>query len=180
MGPAVDPVVEMNALTISGRRKKRIAGRCDMELGDVTVHNIKQLRALNSCILPVPYNAKFYANVVADGEMSKLAYVNDIVVGAVCCRIDEYEGKRSLYIMTLGTLAPYRQLGVGNMLLNYVFSLTAKDSTLENIFLHVQTSNENALNFYKNRGFEQVGIAENYYKHVEPKDAYILVKKVKS
>ncbi|RCN48805.1 acetyltransferase, GNAT family [Ancylostoma caninum] len=180
MAPAVEPVDEMNALTISGKKKKKIAGRCDMELGDVTPHNVKQLRTLNSCILPVPYNAKFYANVVADGKMSKLAYVNDIVVGAVCCRIDEYEGKRSLYIMTLGTLAPYRQLGVGNMLLNYVFSLTAKDPTIENIFLHVQTSNETALNFYKNRGFEQVGIEENYYKHVEPKDAYTMVKRMKS
>ncbi|KAK6029118.1 hypothetical protein OSTOST_04777 [Ostertagia ostertagi] len=82
--------------------------------------------------------------------------------------------------MTLGPLAPYRQLGVGNMLLDYVFSLTAKDPALENIFLHVQTSNETALNFYKNRGFEQAGVVENYYKHVEPKDAFILVKKVKS
>ncbi|WKY04108.1 hypothetical protein Q1695_005237 [Nippostrongylus brasiliensis] len=180
MTPTAEPVEELKALTISGKKKKKIAGRCDMELGDVTVHNVKQLRTLNSCILPVPYNAKFYANVVADGEMSKLAYVNDIVVGAVCCRIDDYEGKRSLYIMTLGTLAPYRQLGVGNMLLDYVFSLTAKDSSIENIFLHVQTSNETALSFYKNRGFEQAGIAKDYYKHVEPKDAYILVKKVKS
>ena len=41
------------------------------------------------------------------------AYYNDIVVGAVCCRVDTSENQRRLYIMTLGALAPYRRLGIG-------------------------------------------------------------------
>jgi len=41
------------------------------------------------------------------------AYYNDIVVGAVCCRVDSSENQRRLYIMTLGALAPYRRLGIG-------------------------------------------------------------------
>ena len=41
------------------------------------------------------------------------AYFNDIVVGAVCCRVDTTDNKKRLYIMTLGALAPYRRLGIG-------------------------------------------------------------------
>ena len=44
-----------------------------------------------------------------------LAYYNDIVVGAVCCRVDKSDNGRRLYIMTLGCLAPYRRLGIGKL-----------------------------------------------------------------
>lgn len=42
-----------------------------------------------------------------------VAFYNDTVVGAVCCRVDQMDHTRRLYIMTLGCLAPYRKLGIG-------------------------------------------------------------------
>lgn len=159
-------------------RRVRCVGRCDMELGEVTHHNVQQLKRLNQTVFPVAYNDKFYKEIVTAGELAKLAYFNDIVVGGVCCRIDIQNNVRRLYIMTLGTLAPYRRLGIGTMLLKHVFTLCEKDTSIDNIYLHVQINNESALDFYRRFGFEIAGTAEKYYKRIEPDSAYILVKKI--
>jgi len=46
-----------------------------IELGDVTVHNVKQLKRLNQAIFPVIYNDKFYKDVLQFGELVKLGIV---------------------------------------------------------------------------------------------------------
>uniref|UniRef100_A0A8C2UN96 N-alpha-acetyltransferase 50 n=1 Tax=Chinchilla lanigera TaxID=34839 RepID=A0A8C2UN96_CHILA len=40
-----------------------------IELGNVTPHNIKQLKRLNKFIFPVSYNHKFYKDVLEVGEL---------------------------------------------------------------------------------------------------------------
>lgn len=69
------------------------------------------------------------------GELAKLAYYNDIVVGAVCCRIDTSENQRRLYIMTLGCLYPYRRLGIGTVMVNHILNYVEKDGNFDSIFL---------------------------------------------
>ncbi|CAJ0960598.1 unnamed protein product, partial [Mesorhabditis belari] len=155
-----------------------IIGRSDMELGDVTQHNVQQLKKLNQAVFPVVYNDKFYREIINAGELAKYAYFNDIVVGAVCCRYDTFEGGKGLYIMTLGTLAPYRNLGIGRMLLEHVFDLCKNDHAITNVFLHVQVNNETALDFYKKNGFEIRDVVEKYYKRIDPDSAYLVVKKI--
>ncbi|KAI1716216.1 acetyltransferase (GNAT) family domain-containing protein [Ditylenchus destructor] len=156
--------------------KRRCVGRCDIELGDVSRHNVMQLKRLNMSVFPVSYNDKFYKEVVTAGDLAKLAYFNDIIIGGVCCRVDTVDNQKRLYIMTLGTLAPYRRYGVGTMLLNHVFDLCAKDQQIKSVYLHVQTNNESALDFYKKFGFDITGTVEKYYKRITPDDAYILEK----
>nr|CAD7455129.1 unnamed protein product [Timema tahoe] len=146
------------------------------ELGDVTPHNIKQLKRLNEVVFPVSYNDKFYKDVLEAGELAKLAYYNDIVVGAVCCRIDTSENSRRLYIMTLGCLYPYRRLGIGSKMLEHVLNYVQQDGNFDSIFLHVQVNNEGAIDFYKKFGFEIVETKEHYYKRIEPTDAHVLQK----
>ena len=168
-----------------------------IELGDITPHNIKLLRRLNQVVFPVTYNDKFYKDVLECGELAKLgmcvhmwllcwpfhlpkAYYNDIVVGAVCCRVDTSENSRRLYIMTLGCLAPYRRLGIGSKMVEHVLNLVQSDGNFDSIFLHVQVNNEGAIDFYKKFGFDIVETKEHYYKRIEPADAHVLQKSLKN
>ncbi|XP_013173084.1 PREDICTED: probable N-acetyltransferase san [Papilio xuthus] len=153
--------------------------RAKIELGDVTPHNIKQLKKLNTVVFPVSYNDKFYKDVLEAGELAKLAYYNDIVVGAVCCRIDTTENSRRLYIMTLGCLYPYRRLGIGTLMVEHVLKYVEQDGNFDSIFLHVQVNNEGAIDFYKKFGFEIVETKEHYYKRIEPADAHVLQKTIR-
>lgn len=148
-----------------------------VELGDITKHNIKLMRRLNQAIFPVNYNEKFYKDVLEAGELAKLAYYNDVVVGAVCCRIEQVDNEKRLYIMTLGCLFTYRRLGIGTTMLKHVLDYAYRKG-LDNIYLHVQINNTGAIDFYKKFGFEIVDTKEDYYKRIEPSSALVLKKQL--
>lgn len=62
---------------------------------------------------------------------------------------------------------------MGTKMLNHVLNIREKDGTLDNVYLHVQISNESAINFYRKFGFEIIE-TKNYYKRIEPADAHVL------
>ncbi|KYQ93687.1 GCN5-related N-acetyltransferase [Tieghemostelium lacteum] len=152
----------------------------NIELGDLTDKNIGQLKLLNSTTLAVTYDDKFYQKLLGNGFITKLAYFNDILVGAVSCRIDPPTQElphSSLYIMTFGVLAPYRNLGIGKKLLEFVESLCL-EKNYQKISLHVQVGSE-AIDFYKKYNFIIESTVNNYYRHIEPPHCYIMAKSIK-
>ncbi|XP_012847069.1 PREDICTED: N-alpha-acetyltransferase 50 [Erythranthe guttata] len=104
------------------------------------------------------------------------AYYCDICVGSIACRFEKKEcGAVRVYIMTLGVLAPYRGLGIGAKLVNHVLDLCTKQNIGE-VYLHVQTNNEEAIKFYKKFGFEITETIHNYYTNITPPDCYVVTK----
>ena len=94
-------------------------------------------------------------------------------------------GRNRIYIMTLGVLAAYRNHGIGSKLLSSILEYyeTQKDDELkqvDEITLHVQTSNADGIKFYCDKfGFEKCELVENYYKRIDPPHCYVLRKKLR-
>ena len=146
---------------------------------------------MNSVILPVRYKEAFYADVLnakkTPVELTKFAYYNGIVVGAIACRTERGDGKpveleeaTDLYIMTLAVLAPYRRLGIGRRLVEHMLeNVRAKRfAHLKSIRLNVLTNNDIALAFYANYGFVNEERIEGYYKRVTPSSCFVLRKQL--
>ena len=151
-----------------------------VQIGDVTTANIGQLKTINVNTLPVRYSDKFYRDLLALGNQNfmKFAYWNGFTVGGVCARIEanEVDGTQKLYIMTINVLPAYRRRGIATKLLEHVLSEAAKDATIKEVYLHVQTSNTDARDFYLKHDFTQTGILEGYYKRIDPTSAFVLSK----
>ncbi|KAJ7072093.1 acyl-CoA N-acyltransferase [Mycena amicta] len=147
----------------------------------LTPNNLGTVRKLNSVLFPIKYSDKFYEDVLKSDveDFCKLVYYNDIPVGIVCCRLEPKDGETSLYLATLGILAPYRSRLLGSTSLQLVLDAAASRTKpkIDRIYLHVQTSNTEAKKFYERHGFVQVAVQERYYKKIEPHDAWILEKR---
>ncbi|KAL3697084.1 hypothetical protein R1sor_011160 [Riccia sorocarpa] len=141
--------------------------------------NLMQLKKLNLSIFPVTYQDKFYTDALSSGDFTKLAYYADLCVGCIACRLEKKEGGGGvrLYIMTLGVLAPYRRMGIGSKLLKKTLEQCEQsESPIVEVYLHVQTNNDAAIEFYKKFDFEITEEIKNYYKHIEPPDCFVLSK----
>ncbi len=150
----------------------------EIEIGDVAPANLQQVRLINTSTLPVRYSDKFYNELLSNvlPQYLKFAIYNGFTIGTVCARVEDVEGSsnKKLYIMILNVLPAYRRRGVASKLLEHVLSTAMKDKAISEVYLHVQTSNEDAIAFYKSKGFSQTAQIDNYYKRIDPPHAYVL------
>ncbi|EAS04971.1 acetyltransferase (GNAT) domain protein (macronuclear) [Tetrahymena thermophila SB210] len=147
-----------------------------VQFGDVNEKNYELLRTLNSVTFPVQYTLSFYNKVLTYNKYSRLAFYNDILVGAMTCRQEEKDGQQSLYILTIGVLDAYRKHKIGSQLMDELLKLVKQDPEIKFIYLHMQVNNEVGLQFYKRFGFEIAETIDNYYTDISPKACYILKK----
>ena len=65
-------------------------------------------------------------------------------------------------------------------MLKHVLGLCERDKQgFDNIYLHVQVNNEDAIRFYEHHGFRIVERKDNYYKRIEPADAFVVQRDLK-
>ena len=71
--------------------------------------------------LPIIYSEDFYNRLTKYERYSQLAYYKDVLCGAISCKDDDYKdeegnhtGDRSVYIMSITVLSPYRRYNIGS------------------------------------------------------------------
>lgn len=116
--------------------------------------------------------------------LTYVALINDVTVGAISCRIwpradeGELKDKQCLYIIILSVLPSYRRFGIASKLLQEATRrATEANEDLYSVYLHTPETNEMAIKFYQNNGFEIKEKHEEYYKSLGPdegKDAIVL------
>lgn len=152
-----------------------------LDLGHVTDKNIGQLKKLNTATFPVHYKDSYYEALLKNLDYCRLGYCADVLACSICCRVeDRPEGGKALYIMTLSVLEAYQRRTLASQLMQWVVDMAEsperKADDLREVFLHVQTSNEGALNFYKGFGFKVTETIKNYYNHISPPDCFVIRK----
>jgi ribosomal protein S18 acetylase RimI-like enzyme len=71
---------------------------------------------------------------------------------------------------------PLPLLPAGSALVQSVLDAVAKAGDVKEVYLHVWTKNEEAVRFYETKfGFSRdAGTVANYYRRIDPPDAYVL------
>jgi ribosomal protein S18 acetylase RimI-like enzyme len=165
----------------------------------VTEDNVSQFRRLVTVLLPATYTDKFYAETLNDpviSSVSRLALWKDEagqdgrVVAGIRCRVfvsspaETPKRKKgtpdepSLYISTIGTLAPFRNHGLATILLREVMWRAIQDYGISTVTAHVWEANEEARAWYAKLGFQEAKYEADYYRKLRPSGAWLLQRRV--
>nr|ADD38723.1 N-acetyltransferase NAT13 [Lepeophtheirus salmonis] len=138
---------------------------------EISTKNKSDFKKLCLMLFPVSYAPSFFKSLVS-GEMISgdkcgcaLAYVENKPIGLISWS----QSQNRVHLLNLGILVHYRRKGIGSELLN----LIPKKKVMS---LYVQSSNQDAIEFYSKKGFKKVRLEKMYYKRLECPDAYFLEK----
>lgn len=95
------PNVERPVLNSFPPSAKSLNGK-KYSLGFVTHNNIGLVKTLHDACFPYTFNNRLYSLVLEDRELCRIAYINDIPVGVVCCRLDYYTPTNSHRVSSQG------------------------------------------------------------------------------
>ncbi|KAK9095536.1 hypothetical protein Scep_027005 [Stephania cephalantha] len=158
------------------------------------------LEKIHGDLFPIRYEPEFFLNVVhhtnivswgavdrgrSDGRSNELiGFVTARVVAADqseqigdMLRRDSLKTDKTLvYILTLGVVKSYRNLGIASVLVREAINYAANIVSCRGVYLHVIAYNKSAIGFYKKMSFNCARRLENfYYINGHHYDAYLFV-----
>ena len=140
--------------------------------------NVECMKTLVHNCFPVTYKDEFYDKVARGySEFTRFVTLNDVIVGGISARAeaDESSGDACLHVLILLVLEKYRRFGLASKLLKWLLEEAKKSpERFKHVNLHVQKSNQAAVNFYLSQKFVVADEIPGYYTEIESPDALFM------
>ncbi|CAO1401387.1 unnamed protein product [Diamesa hyperborea] len=154
-----------------------------LQLRFLNPDDLESVRALCSDWFPIDYPLSWYEDITSSNRFFALAAVyNCMIIGLIVAEIkpwmklnkedktilSEHLGRNSDigYILSLGVHKKYRRNGVASILLDALIKNLTENidrSKVKALFLHVLTTNQEAILFYERRNFTLHSFLPYYY-----------------
>ncbi|XP_058085642.1 histone acetyltransferase MCC1 [Magnolia sinica] len=163
------------------------AARCpNIVYRPIRPSDLEVLEQMHIALFPIRYESEFFRNVVNGHDIVSWAAVDssrpdsqcDELIGFVTARIIAakeseigdmlgYDSSRTdqtlVYVLTLGVVEAYRNLGIASSLIREVIKYAASMPVCRAVYLHVISYNDPAIHFYKKMQFKCLRRLSNFY-----------------
>ncbi|CAM6088209.1 unnamed protein product [Calypogeia fissa] len=152
----------------------------------ISPFDLEVLQDVHEAFFPIKYELEFFVNVVHGNGIISWAAVDtnrpneqcDELIGFITARVvaaDESEevdmlgcellnsDRTLVYILTLGVIKQYRNLGIASALVGKVIQHATSLPTCRAVYLHVISYNNSAIYFYKKNSFQCMRRLRNFY-----------------
>lgn len=170
-----------------------------IEYRPIQPSDLEVLEKIHLSLFPIRYEREFFLNVVNghgviswgavdtsrsdEGRDELIGFVTTRMIAAKDSEIEDlfrynnsHKDLTLLYILTLGVVDSYRNLGIASSLVREVIKHAASVSNCRGVYLHVISYNQPAINFYKKMLFKLVRrLPMFYYIRGQHYDSYLFV-----
>jgi ribosomal-protein-alanine N-acetyltransferase len=122
-----------------------------------TIFRIKQEQFLN------PWKKDFFYDEISH-DISYFYVAEDTKTNEIRGYIIFWIIQETLELHDMAVIEKHKKKGIGSLMMNFMLE-TARVRKVEELFLEVRKSNEEAIKFYEKFNFKQIGKRKNYYKN---------------
>ncbi len=134
-----------------------------IELRRLGLSHLKEIEEIERLSYPTPWSRSMFAGELAKPSSICLgAFEGDVEDGKLCGFLVVSRYVDAWHVMNIAVDPEQRGRGIGTMLLERLFELTADDAR-RGYTLEVRVSNGTAISLYERLGFESRGIRRGYY-----------------
>ncbi len=134
-----------------------------IELRHLGLSDLKEIEEIERLSYPTPWSRSMFAGELAKPSSICIgAFEGDVEDGKLCGYLVVSRYVDAWHVMNIAVDPEQRGRGIGTMLLERLFELTADDAR-RGYTLEVRVSNMSAIGLYEKLGFDSRGIRRGYY-----------------